>query len=228
MVVTIEGIVQRKENITTDVLYLSFKISEDFTFKAGQFIAFALTHNGSTKTKSYSILNPPSEKGKLDFCIKIIDGGFASEIFRKIQLGDKFVIKGPFGHFSFDEGTTNDHWFMGAGTGITPIYSIIKEHLPKVSKAKFHLLFGVKTTNDLLFHSEFLQLQRKYPHFTYTPCLSRETWEGKMGHIQEHLGVDLSNKTFYICGLAELVLETKQLLLERGVLKENIRFERYT
>ena len=48
-----------------------------------------------------------------------------------------------------------------------------------------------------------------------------------MGHAQDHLGKDLQNKTFYICGLKDLVLETKELLLNKGVDSKNIKFERY-
>ena len=217
----------KKELLTEDVILASFTIPNDFTFKAGQFVSIRINKDGESKLKSYSILNPPLQKGKLDLCIKLVVGGYASEVFEKMQKGDKFEFKGPFGHFVFDQETTNnEHFFIGAGTGVVPLYSIIKEHLSE--DKKFTLLFGTRTQKNLLFNDEFKQMAKDNPNFVYIPTLSRENWEGKTGRVQEHLPEDLKNKTFYICGLKELVLETKDLLVSKGVDLKNIKFERYS
>ena len=190
--------------LTPDVIQLSITKPENFEFKAGQFVTIFLTKDEKKIPRSYSILSQPSQKEHLEF-----------------------YVKGPFGHFVFDTQTKNDHVFIGAGTGLVPFYSMIKELLP-TTKSKFKLIFGTKTQKDLLFHQEFIELQNKYPHFSYFPTLSREDWDGAKGHVQEHITGDLQNKTFYICGLKELVLETKELLLSREVKPENIKFERYS
>lgn len=220
------GVLQKKQQLTPDVLYLSFKIPLDFSFKAGQFVSLSITKDGIKKQKSYSILSSPSKKGYLDLCVKIIERGFASNIFIKSKPGDHFVIKGPFGHFLFDN-SVQEHWFIGAGTGLTPLYSIIQSHLTLHSNHNFSLLIGYKKKEDMLFHRELQLLQQKHKNFTYIPTLSRENWEGKMGRVQQHLGNNLQNKNFYICGLKELVLETKDYLLQQNVPKERIHFERY-
>ncbi|MBS3140142.1 hypothetical protein J4479_03995 [Candidatus Woesearchaeota archaeon] len=216
-----------KENLTSDALLLSFKSPDEFFFKAGQFVTLILKAGNAQKPRSYSILNPPSERGKLDLGVKLVDGGFASEIFRNLKAGDEIAVKGPFGHFVFDDKTGNDHWFIGAGTGIAPLYSMIKEHLLHHPAKKFRLIMGYKTASDLLFHEELLSFKARYNNFEYIPVLSRSAWNGRKGHAQDHLGEDLQNKTFYICGLKELVLETKELLLNKGVDPQNIKFERY-
>ncbi len=222
------AIVREKAFLAPEVIKLSLEISSEFTFTAGQFLTIKICKNQEFRLKSYSILNPPSQKGKLDFCIKLVSDGFASAVFEKCKIGDPFEITGPLGHFMFDEKTSNEHWFIGAGTGITPLYSIIKEYVRKSPQTKFVLLFGAKTEKYLLFHEEFQEMAGAFPHFTYLPTLSRQNWEGKIGHVQEHLPENLQNKTFYICGLKELVLETKGLLIRKGVDPCNIRFERYT
>ena len=213
--------------LTPDVIQLSITKPENFEFKAGQFVTIFLTKDEKKIPRSYSILSQPSQKEHLDLCIKIVENGFASTIFKETKINDEFYVKGPFGHFVFDTQTKNDHVFIGAGTGLVPFYSMIKELLP-TTKSKFKLIFGTKTQKDLLFHQEFIELQNKYPHFSYFPTLSREDWDGAKGHVQEHITGDLQNKTFYICGLKELVLETKELLLSREVKPENIKFERYS
>lgn len=228
-ITTFTGTLLKKEYLTEDVILALFKIPKEFTFKAGQFITIRIKNRGQSKLKPYSILNPPSQKGQLDLCIKIIEGGYTSEIFQEMLPGDKFEFKGPFGHFIFDEKSPNkEHFFIGAGTGIVPLYSIIKEHLPQNPEKKFILLFGTKSQKNLLFHEELQQLEKKYAHFSYLPTLSREEWPGRTGHVQKHLPKDLKNKTFYICGLKELVLKTKDLLLSRGVKVKDVKFERYS
>ncbi len=144
---------------------------------------------------------------------------------RKPTEGDEFEIKGPFGHFVYSEDENEEVWMLSAGTGVVPFYSMLKEHLSS-SKKKFTLLFGVKRKEDLCFDEEFRGMVSE--RFDYKPVLSREGWDCLQGHVQDHLPDNLENKTFYICGLKELVLETKELLTSKGVNPENIKSERYS
>ncbi|PIN73494.1 hypothetical protein COV20_04700 [Candidatus Woesearchaeota archaeon CG10_big_fil_rev_8_21_14_0_10_45_16] len=216
--------VVEKRKLIADVIILSLSAPDDFVFKAGQFITLFIEKDGEKKPRSYSILNPPSQKGKIDLCIKLVEDGFASDIFRKAKKGDTFLVKGPLGHFVFEE-TEKEVWFIAGGTGVAPFYSMLKEYL---SMGKFTLIFGVKSKKDLFLHDEFVSLEKKDKNFTYIPTLSREEWEGLSGRVQKHLPEDLTGKVFYICGLKELVLETKELLLEKGVDRSDIKVERYS
>ena len=221
------GNVVDKRQLTNDVIVLSFDIPDDFSFKAGQFVTLFIEKDGERKPRSYSILNPPSKNG-LDLCIKIVKDGFASEIFDNCKIGDSFEIKGPLGHFVFDEEDTNPEvYFLCAGTGVTPFYSMVKEYLSKTDRS-FTLLFGVRIRENLFLADEFESLAKEFDNFTFQPVLSREEWDGRKGHVQDHLPEDCKNKTFYICGLKELVLETKEILSSRGVNPSNIKSERYS
>ena len=215
----------KKQKLTEDVILFSFTKPDNFTFKAGQFAILTIQNGEETKPRSYSILNPPS-KNNLDFCIKIVPNGFASEVLKEMQLESELTIKGPLGHFVFDEKTDNEHWFLSAGTGLAPIYSMIAEHIKE--NKKLTLISGFRKAENLLYHKELQELEDSNKNFTYIPTLTREEWNGKKGRVQTHLPENLNNKTFYICGLKELVTETKELLLSKGVEKENIKFERYS
>ncbi len=226
---TFQATVFENKNLTDDVILLSLTAPKEFSFQAGQYILLSVEGGSEKRWKSYSILSPPSEKGKVDLCIKLIDGGFASEVLKKAKKGDLFGIKGPLGHFVFEEGDKNkEFWFIGGGTGVSPFYSMIAEHLPHHKDAKFVLIFSLKRKKDLFLHEEFQQLAKKYANFTYLPTLTQEKWEGAAGRVCKHLPKDLKNKTFYICGLKELVLETKEFLMKKGVKPENVKFERYS
>ena len=226
---TFQTAVLENKKLTDDVILLSLSAPKEFTFQAGQFITLRIENGTEFRLKSYSILNPPSQKGRLDLCIKIVEGGFASEALKKTKKGDSFQVKGPFGHFVFETDDKNKEiWLIGGGTGVAPLYSMLAEHLAGRKTNKFVLIFSVKEKKDLFLQEEFQRLGQKYPHFTYISTLTRESWKGAMGRVQEHLPVDGENKTFYICGLKELVLETKEVLLKKGVALKNVKSERYS
>lgn len=164
-----------KNYLTNDIIKLSVKSKDGFSFKAGQYLLIECCRGEEKDFKAYSILNPPSQKEKLDFCIKIVDKGFASEFFDKTGVGNLLRVKGPFGQFVFDEYSANKkHWFIGVGVGITPLYSMLRQHLPRKKDEDFRLIFGARTKESLVFHEEFLDLEQRYDNFTYTPTITRE------------------------------------------------------
>ncbi|MDP3698253.1 MAG: FAD-dependent oxidoreductase [Nanoarchaeota archaeon] len=226
---TFQATVLENKKLTHDVILLSLSAPKDFSFLAGQFVTVRVENGTEFRLKSYSILNPPSEKGKVDLCIKLIDGGFASEVLRKAKKGDSFQIKGPLGHFVFEEDDKNQEiWLIGGGTGVAPLYSMLKEHLAAFKNKKFFLILSVREKKDLFLQEELTQLGKKYANLTYIPTLTQEKWKGATGRVQEHLPADGENKTFYICGLKELVLETKEVLLRKRVALRNVKSERYS
>lgn len=221
------GTLAEKKYLSDDVMFLSFAVLDSFSFQAGQYIMLKIINEAGFRWKAYSILNPPSEKGKLNLCATIIPGGFASEAFKTLEPGTEINFRGPLGHFVFSP-ESEEYWFICVGTGITPFYSMIMEDISKFPQKKFNLLFGEKAKADLLFYEEFTTLEKNHKNFKYIPTLTQEKWDGKTGRVQQHLPANLENKTFYICGLKEMVLETKELLEKKGVKKEDIKVERYT
>lgn len=217
----------QKEKLSKDVFKLSFEFPKGFDYEPGQFVMIEVGED-EKKFRAYSILSIPSNKQSLDFCIKIIEGGFASKYFKECKENCEFVIKGPFGNFILDKSKLDkEQFFIASGTGITPFYSIIKKYIFKYPNTKFTLLVGAKFREDLLFFDELTELEKNYPNFNFIPTLTKENWDRNVGRVQNHIK-DISNKVFYICGLKELVLETKKLLESRGVDEDYIKLERYS
>ncbi len=223
-----ESEVLKLEYMTDDVFFMSITCPETFTFKAGQYVMFRLFRGEMSKLRAYSILNEPSQKGQLDFAIKIVDGGHASECFKEMKAGDTMEVKGPLGHFVFREASDAKKFvFIGTGTGVAPFYSMVKEWAEKMPDREFHLIFGVRNQAGLFLHDKFHDWAETHKNFCYTPTLTREEWEGKTGRVQTHLTGGLADTDFYICGLKEMVLDVKKHLEEQGVPAERIFFERY-
>lgn len=229
---TFKAILKEKKYLTADVMYLSFEAPLSFTFTAGQFVIIKITNKGETKNRSYSILNPPAERGKIKFCARIIDGGFASDVLKNAKIGGEFEMQGPFGSFVFDEKKADkegmEHWFICTGAGLTPFYSMLMEHAKNNPAVSFTLLFGCRTVGDILFYDELKKLANECHNFKYLVTLSQEKWNGLQGRVQEHLPADLDNKRVYLCGFKDMVLDTQQTLKNKGVSPENIKVERYT
>lgn len=222
--------VLKKEQLTADVIKLSLERPIEFEFDAGQFISIKCKKDIDEKWRSYSILNEPSHKDSIDLCIKTDPNGFGSAFFINVKEGDELEVRGPIGHFKLDiDAEEKEHIFLSAGTGIVPFYSMIKEFASNNTGLQFTLYFGVRRKENLLFYEELKELEQKYENFTFHQILSREEkWDGLKGHVQQHIPEDTSGKIFYICGLKELVLETEELLLKKGVDKEKIKKERYS
>ena len=217
-----------KKNITPEIILLTLEVPIHFKFEPGQYLVFMINDGKETKPRPYSIFSYENENGKLRFIIKLISGGFASEVFRKMSVNDTFEVKGAMGHFTFVNEDNEEYWFIGCGCGLAPLYSMIKSNLDKFPEKKFVLLLSMKTKQDLLFYEELKAMEEKYTNFTFLPTLTREEWEGKSGRVQKYLPEDCSKKMFYICGVKELIFGTKDLLLEKGVAPERIKFERYS
>ena len=218
----------KKDNLTSEIMILTVKVPDDFSFRAGQYVIFKLDDGQEVKPKAYSILSPEKECGSLRFLIKLVPDGFASKIFRKIKKNELLKAEGPFGRFTFSNDDLPEHWFIGCGSGLTPLYSLIKANLSAFPEKKIVLLFGEKTRKDLYFYDEFKEMEQKYPNFSYLPTLTREKWSGRTGRVQGHLPASFDDKTFYICGQKDLVLDLQKILREKGVVPESIRYERYS
>ena len=226
--IRIESALIEKTYLSKEIVKIGFSIPEDFSFEAGQFFNILFDPGDKKTYRSYSILNPPSKKGVIESCIKLVDKGYGSDMIRKAFIGDKFTISAPFGIFTFNS-NSKDNVFLCTGTGVTPFYSMLLEHVHNMPGHNFTLMYGVATLNELVFNDEFLKLEKKFSNFTYTPTLTREIeekWFGKRGRVQMHVD-DFKNKTFYICGLKEFISETRELLKKNGVESKNILFERY-
>lgn len=222
-----------KNYLTDDLLVIGFEVGSEFNFKAGQFFHIITDKDNPDDEKigfrSYSILNSPTDSksiGVIESFVKLIPGGLGSEFIKKLNIGDDVFLRGAFGKFYLDN-SNSDHVFLCTGTGITPINSIITEHLN--SNNTLTLFYSAKTKSELLNHDIFVDLEKRFENFKYYPTLTREddsTWSGLTGRIPAHLGIlnDISSKTFYMCGQKDFIIDVLPLLKGKA---KNIIIERY-
>ena len=221
------------KNLCPDVKHLVFSTPPDFTFIPGQFITITINVNGKLVRRPYSIASKP-KPNSLDLCIKILQGGKATPTIDNIKISDELDAVGPLGGFTIQKKSMNKPIiFISTGTGITPFRSMIPHLLENNFKNKLVLLTGYRYEKNELYRSEFKNLENNYENFLYHRILSQPESESKndnqeIGRVQKLVEKYLiKDADYYICGLKDMVLSVKDLLLEKGIPNENIFFERY-
>ena len=223
------------KNLCPDVKHLVFSTPPDFTFIPGQFITISINVNDKLVRRPYSIASKP-KLGSLDLCIKILPNGKTTPTINQIKIGDEIEAVGPLGGFTIQKKSMNKPIVLiSTGTGITPFRSMAHHFLENNFKNKLLVLTGYRHGKNCLYENEFKILQSKYDNFSYHRILSRpeseeenQTTHQEIGHVQKLVEKYLiDDADYYICGLKEMVLSVKELLLEKGIPNENIFFERY-
>ena len=219
------------EVINEDTKVLTFSVPEDFEFKAGQYINMAFYKNGKRVIRSYSIFSSPSKKGKIKVYFKRVVGGYASNVIFNMKIGEKIEMKGPYGSFTI-KSREKEIILISVGTGFGPFRSMILDLLENGFDKELILLRGYRNEENLCCNEELNKLKERFKNFKYFDILSRpkdENYKLK-GRVQNFIGNIVSKYfkgDFYLCGLKEMVLESKEKIIDLGFSSEQINSERY-
>ena len=214
--------------ITDNTKHLIISIPEEFDFYSGQFISLIFYINGEEIRRPYSIASNPKPY-ELDLCIKILANGRISPIIDSLKIGDEIEAMGPMGNFYiFEEYLNKNLILISTGTGVAPFRSIVNYLLENNFKNKLKLITGYRHKKDILYEEEFRNLEEKNKNFSYHRILSQYGEENERGYVQKLINNNLdSNAHYYICGLKEMINSVKDFLIEKGISKDNILFEKY-
>lgn len=219
--------------LTSDVFHYDFSyVGDKIPFIPGQFFMLDVEDGQKPPLKrSYSVASAPEDSG-FALCIKLVEGGRGSEYLKIAKEGDVLNFSGAFGHFVLKD-SPKDVVLISTGTGIAPFLGMIPQVLENDSEKKVYLFFGTSYESGLLYQKELDQWQKKHKNFSSISTVSRpsESWEGANGRVQEHIlksDLDFANSKFYICGIGDMVVDVRKLLIEQGVAKEDIHLEQYT
>lgn len=226
-----EGVVTDSFEEVPEVRVVRIKTSKRLDFKPGQYFQVFIP-GAETNVKPYSASSPPSNRDYIEFCVKRVEGGHASNFMFHTRPGDKLKIRGPMGRFMLQDAVNNDIIFAATGTGISSIKPMIQTIFERGTTRQIWLFFGVRTEQDIIYKKDFEALAQKHKNFRFVPCLSRapEKWDGERGYVQgvmKKLVKDITNKDIYLCGVAEMVDQMRKIAEELGFPKEKIHFEKY-
>src|SRR5262249_44921264 len=156
-------------------------------FEAGQHLTVRRIEGREEVRRSYSISSTPRdlvERGVLRVGIKLIAGGaFSTFAVGALHAGDAVEVLPPLGHFTtaFDPGRTRHYAAIAAGSGITPVLSLVATALEVEPKSRFTLLYGNRTATTVMFAEELADLKDRYPaRLHVVHVLSREAQDAEL------------------------------------------------
>ena len=229
---------------TPDCVSLTFDVPEslqsEFAFEQGQNITVKKEIDGEEIRRSYSICSAPFEN-ELRVAVKKVDGGkFSTYANSKLKAGDQLDVLPPTGRFNSKLETQNAKQYLAfaAGSGITPVISIIKTTLQTEPASSFTLVFGNRGRHSIIFFEELEGLKNKYLNrFNFINILSREKTDAPINSGRIDLNkltelnklVDYKNTDeFFICGPEEMIFCVKEFLEASGIEQKKIHFELFT
>ena len=226
---------------TNDTVSVSFQVPEDlkeaYAFTPGQYLTLKLTINNEEQRRSYSICSSSAED--ITVAVKRVENGLVSSYLNEVfKENDEIEVMTPEGNFTLETGQAKKRKFVGfaAGSGITPIMSMIKELSMDETETVFTLFYSNKMESDVIFKHQLDQLagDNLKINYIYTrQKLNNPLLEGRIDKSKatELIKADLSclnADAFYLCGPEEMIFNVKSALEEFGVLKTKIKFELFT
>lgn len=218
-------------DLSPSVKNIKLSVPKDFNFIPGQYVSLIFSFEGKKIRRPYSISSMPNNSGYIDLCIKILETGIITPLISKLKKKDRVEILGPLGEFII-KNKSKEIVFISTGSGIGPFRSMVNSLLLNRFYHKITLIAGYKNEEEILYDKEFKNLEKKHKNFRYYTVLSKPllNYTGDIGRVQNLIGkniTNIDNIDFYICGLNEMILSVKNLLLKKGVEMKNIYSEKY-
>lgn len=232
--------VEEIEALTHDMRRLALKLVDppEMTFISGQYAELYIP--GTDTHRAYSMANTPENDKRAEFIIKVYPGGRFSGLLDEdnengLSVGDRMTMKVPFGMFMLREKSEGDIVFIGGGSGMAPILSILRHMAEKGIERGATYYYGARTAKDLFYLDEMKELEEKMPSFKFVPALSEpdpeDNWEGETGLITDvvqRLEGDLSQKEAYLAGPPPMIDAAVPVLVMKGLDEENVYYDKFT
>jgi ferredoxin-NADP reductase len=201
-----------------------------FDFLPGQFFTLVADVDGRPVRRAYSASSAPGAP-RLEVTVKRVDGGrFSTHVHENLRVGDRLSVRGPSGSFHADPSAAGELVLIAAGSGVTPMMSVIRTLLAGPG-GRITLLCTNRGAEDVIFADELVRLEREHPErLAVTHVLTRE--HGRLDPAGLHDWLTnlrpARDARYYLCGPEALMDMVRGVLAERGVPDERVHLERYS
>ncbi|MFD2563592.1 2Fe-2S iron-sulfur cluster-binding protein [Aquimarina rubra] len=237
---TIKNITRETSKAVSIEFDIPSELKKEYAFTAGQYITIKAEVDGKEIRRAYSICSSLGS-GSLRVAVKEVEGGTFSAIANnKLKVGDTLDVHTPEGNFLLksNPNATNTYAAFAAGSGITPVMSMIKTVLEEEPNSNFVLVYGNQTPTETIFFKELLELQAQHPERLFIEFFySRSQEDGArfgriekstINYITKNKFKDTTFEAFYLCGPEEMINTVTDVLIENGISKEKVHFELFT
>ncbi|MDB9782401.1 FAD-binding oxidoreductase [Winogradskyella sp.] len=227
---------------TEDTSVVTFDVpadlQEEFKFTQGQHLTLKTDINGEDVRRSYSLCSSPLDN-KWQVAVKLInEGKFSTYINEILKQGDNIEVMAPSGKFGVPVKPleSKNYLFFAAGSGITPVLSMVKAHLAQEPNATCKLFYVNKTAKSIIFKEELEQLRNKYfGRFEIFYFLTKEKrdielfngrFDDEKMKVLTSTFIDIPDTNdVFLCGPEKMVNYVSDYLIDAGLPKENVHFE---
>jgi ring-1,2-phenylacetyl-CoA epoxidase subunit PaaE len=214
------------------------ELEEAFKFRQGQYLTLKADINGEDVRRSYSLCSSPNER-QWKVAVKQIPGGkFSTYINEELKIGDAIEVMVPDGTFGVEVNPeeAKNYLFFAAGSGITPMLSMLKSHLAAEPNSTCKLFYVNKTAKSIIFKEELEQLRNTYfgrleiCYFLTKERRDIELFNGRFDdekmQILTRTFIDVQDTSdVFLCGPEKMVNYVSDYLIKAGLPKESVHFE---
>jgi ferredoxin-NADP reductase/ferredoxin len=210
----IEAKISGIEYLNAEILGIKLQPAQPFEYRAGQFINF---FKDEATSRCYSLASVPALDDHLHLNVRKIPGGQVSGwISESLKAGDTVSISPATGDCFYVPGNAaQDILLIGTGSGLAPLYGIIRDALISGHKGRIRLYHGNYSAAGFYLVEELRQLEQEYSNFSYIPCVSEQGAQagyaqGMVHDVALRDNPDLSGWRVFLCGHAEMVKAAKR------------------
>ena len=236
--VHIQEVRQESANAVSVLFDIPERLKQDFNFVSGQYITLQTLINGEEVRRAYSICSTP-KSNQIRVAIKAVENGiFSKYATTELKAGDAIEISAPEGRFELKPVANKNYIAFAAGSGITPILSMVKSVLEEGTSATFTLVYGNKTIADTIFYEQLNSLKENHPnqlnlHYIFSREEVKNQLKGRIDKSVTNYFVKNRYKetTFnaaYLCGPEEMIHAVSNTLKENYFTEKNVFFELFT
>ncbi len=251
----VKEVVRETPDTATLVFEVPESLREAYRYSQGQYLTIKLQIGGKEQRRSYSMCSSPLEPDLAVTVKRIKNGAVSNYLNDRIQAGAELEVMEPDGRFftPLDPDNRKTYYLFGAGSGITPLFSILKTILEQEPQSAVYLLYGNRTEESIIFKNQLDALMRRYEgqldvvHILSRPKREKPTglaglfskgtltWQGKTGRIddsqverflEEHPAKG-KGAEYFVCGPGDLIDKVENTLLRLGVDKKHVHAERF-
>jgi ring-1,2-phenylacetyl-CoA epoxidase subunit PaaE len=237
---SIKEIIQETAEAVSILFNVPEELQSNYSFVAGQYVNLKVTLDGQEIRRAYSICSAP-KSGELRIAVKSVKNGFFSKFANeKLSVGNVIEVGTPEGKFTFEPKADRQKNFAAfvAGSGITPVFSILKSVLEEEPNSTFVLVYGNKSEKDTIFHNALhdLQLQyvgRLFVQYVYSQSTADNALLGRIDHttvnyILKTKHAEMEFSKCYLCGPEEMINLVTNTLKENNISDSDIKFELFS
>jgi ring-1,2-phenylacetyl-CoA epoxidase subunit PaaE len=254
--------INSKQQETQDTVTLEFAIPSELqdtflSYKQGQYITIKATVKGQELRRSYSMSSSPLEKRLAITVKKVQNGAVSTWLHDTVQQGDQLEVSAPDGRFfvPLNADKRRTYYIFGAGSGITPLASIVKTTLEQEPMSTIFMLYGSRNEEQIIFRDELDKLSERYvgqlfvEHILSQPKKegggglmglfkkSSSNWNGKKGRVDAHTVEQYLEENmphgpeadcvYFVCGPGDMAETVEKTIIARGIPTKQIHTERF-